>query len=402
MEKVIKAIKRLKEEKNEPLCSYLYDLVHLRKHVEQVTGMLPENCRMYYAMKANSEKEILETVYPFIEGFEVASIGEVKKARAVSPTVPVIFGGPGKTDDELAGGILENVQLFHVESMQELKRLAIIAEQLDKKVSVLLRMNLRGPFPSATLHMAGRPTQFGIDEAQAEEAIQLALSCPSLQLEGFHFHSISNNLNHKRHIELINIYFEKAKDWSQKYDFPLAYINVGGGIGVNFSDLHQSFHWDGFTDELQRLIVQENMQDVTIIFECGRFLTSSCGYYAVEIIDIKETHSKAFAVIRGGTQHFRLPVSWQHNHPFTIIPIEKWRYPFERKAVGSQEITIVGQLCTPKDVFAKDVMIEELRIGDIIMFLYTGAYSWSISHHDFLSHPHPQQLFLQEESVLKV
>ncbi|HEY9577087.1 MAG TPA: siderophore biosynthesis PLP-dependent protein, partial [Pseudobacillus sp.] len=248
----------------------------------------------------------------------------------------------------------------------------------------------------------GRPTQFGIDEAQAEEAIRIALSYSSLQLEGFHFHSISNNLDHERHIELINIYFQKAREWSQKYDFSLAYINVGGGIGVNFSDLDEQFNWGVFTDKLQQLIEQEKMNHVTVIFECGRFLTSSCGYYAVEVIDIKETHGKTFVVVRGGTQHFRLPVSWQHNHPFEIIPVEKWRYPFERKAITSQEATIVGQLCTPKDVFAKDVAVEKLQIGDVIVFLYTGAYSWSISHHDFLSHPHPQRLFLQEESVLQV
>lgn len=401
MKKVIEVIQRFKEEKNEPVCSYIYDLDHLKKHVEFVTRTLPENCRMYYAMKANSEERILRTVQPYIEGFEVASAGEVKKARAVNGSVPIIFGGPGKTDKELTIAISENVKLFHVESIHELKRLAMIAEYLNKKVSILLRVNLRGPFPSATLHMAGRPTQFGIDEAQVEEAIQLALSFQSLQLEGFHFHSISNNLDHKRHIELLTIYFQKAKQWSRKYEFLLKYINVGGGIGVNFSDLNQQFKWELFTDELQQVIDREKMQNAAIIFECGRFLTSSCGYYAVEVIDIKETHGKTFVVVCGGTQHFRLPVSWQHNHPFDIIPLEKWQYPFERKAVVDQEVTIVGQLCTPKDVFAKDASIDQLRIGDVIVFRYTGAYGWSISHHDFLSHPHPQHLFLERENALK-
>ncbi|KAB7706221.1 siderophore biosynthesis PLP-dependent protein [Bacillus aerolatus] len=401
MKKVIEVIERLKEKNDEPVCSYIYDLDHLKKHVESVTRTLPQNCRMYYAMKANSEERILRTVHPYIEGFEVASIGEVKKARAVNQNVPVIFGGPGKTDKELTGAILEDVKLFHVESIHELKRLAMIAEYLNKKVSILLRVNLRGPFPSATLHMAGRPTQFGIDEAQVEEAIQLSLSYQSLQLEGFHFHSISNNLDHERHIELIHIYFQKAKQWSQKYEFPLMYINVGGGIGVNFSDLHQQFNWNHFTGELQQLIDREKMQTVTIIFECGRFLTSSCGYYAVEVIDIKENHGKTFVVICGGTQHFRLPVSWQHNHPFELIPFANWPYPFERKTAANQEVTIVGQLCTPKDVFAKDVSINQLRIGDVIVFHYAGAYGWSISHHDFLSHPHPQHLFLERETALK-
>jgi 2-[(L-alanin-3-ylcarbamoyl)methyl]-2-hydroxybutanedioate decarboxylase len=402
MKKVIEAIRLIQEEKDEPICSYIYDLDHLKKHVEFIIRKLPQNCHMYYAMKANSEERILSTVHPYVKGFEVASIGEVKKARAVNASVPVIFGGPGKTDTELTSAIIENVQRFHVESINELKRLAMIAETLNKKVSILLRVNLRGPFPSATLHMAGRPTQFGIDEAQIEEAIQLALSYQSLQLEGFHFHSISNNLDNKRHIELIRMYCQKAKEWSQKYEFPLIYLNVGGGIGVNFSNLEQQFNWELFTGELQQIIDQENMESVAIIFECGRFLTSSCGYYAVEVIDIKETHGKTFVVVCGGTQHFRLPVSWQHNHPFELILLQRWHYPFERKAVVDQEVTIVGQLCTPKDVFAKDVSIDQLRIGDVIVFLYAGAYGWSISHHDFLSHPHPQHTFLETENKFKV
>lgn len=401
MTNITEWIHRLKEENDEPVCSYIYDLDHLKKHVEWVTGALPENCYMYYAMKANSEDRILKAVQPYVHGFEVASIGEVTKARVVSRDIPVIFGGPGKLDKELTSAIKQNVTRFHVESIHELNRLALIAENLNKKVSILLRVNLRGPFPSATLHMAGRPTQFGIDEAQIEEAIQLALSYKSLQLEGFHFHSISNNLDDKGHIELISVYFQKARLWSKKYAFPLTYINVGGGIGVNFSDLNQQFNWDVFTSELRQLIDREKMASVSIIFECGRFLTSFCGYYAVEVIDIKQTHGKTFVVVRGGTQHFRLPVSWQHNHPFDIIPAKSWNYSFDRKRVVDSEVTIVGQLCTPKDVFAKDVSIDEVRIGDVVVFLYAGAYGWSISHHDFLSHPNPGHLFLERENALK-
>jgi len=399
LRKVIEKIEQLKRETNEPICSYLYDIDHLCEHVKWVTSQLPENCHMFYAMKANANERILKAVYPYVQGYEVASIGEVKKARAIHAEVPVIFGGPGKTDEELENAISENVQLLHVESLHELKRLSFIANKWKRNVSILLRVNLRGPFPSATLYMAGKPTQFGIDETNIDEAIEYALTHPNIQLEGFHFHSISNNLDDGRHLELMKIYFQKAKEWAGRHQFPLTTLNVGGGIGVNYHDLEQPFNWERFTANLHELVRQEEMQQVQILFECGRFLTASCGYYAVEVIDIKENHGKTFVIVRGGTQHFRLPVSWQHNHPFHVVSVEEWSYPFERTAVIKQEVTIVGQLCTPKDVFAKDVHVHELRMGDVILFFYTGAYGWSISHHDFLSHPHPKHLFLERERV---
>ncbi|KYD18540.1 hypothetical protein B4119_4067 [Parageobacillus caldoxylosilyticus] len=349
---------------------------------------------MFYAMKANSETSILKAVYPLVSGFEVASLGEIKKARAISPTVPIIFGGPGKTDDEIKGAITHQVQLIHVESIQELQRIAWMAEQLKTTVSILLRVNLIGPFPSATLHMAGIPTQFGIAEDQMDDAIRFALSRSSLKLMGFHFHSVSNQLDANSHLQLIRLYIQKVKQWKKRYNLSISYVNAGGGIGVNYENLAQQFDWNTFTNRLKELLEKENFQDTKLIFECGRFLTASCGYYAVEVLDIKENHGKTFVVVRGGTQHFRLPVSWQHNHPFEIIPIEKWTYPFPRKGVQQTNITIVGQLCTPKDVFAKDVFVHHLRIGDIILFRYTGAYGWAISHHDFLSHPHPKHIYL--------
>jgi diaminopimelate decarboxylase len=57
-------------------------------------------------------------------------------------------------------------------------------------------------------------------------------------------------------------------------------------------------------------------------------------------------------------------------------------------------VTVTGELCTPKDVLARDVRVESLRAGDLLWFHSAGAYGWSISHHDFLSHPHPRHLFL--------
>lgn len=123
---------------------------------------------------------------------------------------------------------------IHVESLYELQRLNAILEEENRQQSILLRANLSGPFPEATLHMAGRPTQFGISEEEMDTVIQKALALPYIHLEGFHFHSISNNLDAELHLRVMALYFQKAKSWAEKHQFELQHINLGGGIGVNY------------------------------------------------------------------------------------------------------------------------------------------------------------------------
>ncbi|MGH3548518.1 MAG: hypothetical protein ACRDQU_10500 [Pseudonocardiaceae bacterium] len=144
---------------------------------------------------------------------------------------------------------------------------------------------------------------------------------------------------------------------------------------------------DGLGAAIERL-----PRGVRLIFELGRFLVAGAGWYAAEVIDLKHTHNRRFAVLRGGTHHFRLPAAWGYSHPFAVLPIEAWRYPFARPEVRSVALTVAGELCTPRDVLARDVWVQRLRVGDVLVFPLAGAYGWEISHHDFLSHSHPAQL----------
>ena len=118
------------------------------------------------------------------------------------------------------------------------------------------------------------------------------------------------------------------------------------------------------------------------------------GAYVTEVLDVKSNHGACFAVVRGGTHHFRLPASWGHSHPFTVIPVDEWAYPFPRPGGRGRPVTVAGELCSPKDVLARDVPVDEVRAGDLLWFHHAGAYGWSISHHDFLSHPHPRRVFI--------
>lgn len=382
--------------RDEPVCLYAYDLDLLGRHVENVVAAIPGRLKMFYAMKANSAEPVLRTVAPLVAGFEVASGGEVARARAIDAHVPMIFGGPAKTAGEIADALRAGVLRFHAESVLELRRISASARDLGTVAEVLLRVNLSGPFPDATLAMAGRPTQFGIDERLLPDAVDAARTLPGIHLAGFHLHSVSNVLSAADHLRMLELYRDKVLGWEDAFGLRCDVLNFGGGIGVDYADLEAQFDWPGFTAGLADLAGTFPGHWREIDFECGRFLVATCGTYAAEVLDVKRNHDVHYVLLRGGTHHFRLPASWQHSHPFTVLAVDDWPHDFPRPEVRDAPVTVVGELCTPKDVLARDVPVARIRVGDVVLFSHAGAYGWEISHHEFLSHPHPERLFLAD------
>ncbi len=377
----------------EPVCAYLYDLDDLRLRTTRLRAALPEQCALYYAVKANSDAPVLRTLLGVADGFEVASFGEIERVRSVNAEVPIAFGGPGKTDAELEGALRLGVGLIHVESALQLSRLDAVARRQGRCADVLLRANPAYGLPGATLQMGGSATQFGIDEALLPDVLALSRTMPNVRVVGLHVHAGSNSLDADTHLALIGHHIALAKRLRDLHGLTLEWLNVGGGIGIDYQNPERHFDWDRFCHGLAALL-HETAPNTSIVFECGRFISAGCGCYVAEVIDLKRNHDKWFAVLRGGTHHFRLPVSWQHNHPFQVLPNDQWDYPFPRPVVERLPVTLCGELCTPKDVLAREVPVERLRVGDRIAFTMAGAYGWHISHHDFLSHPHPERVFI--------
>ncbi|NWO07759.1 MAG: type III PLP-dependent enzyme [Alteromonadaceae bacterium] len=379
---------------NIPISVYYYDLDHLAQRIRWITDNLPPQVQFYYAIKANSDAPVLDTLAPHVHGFEVASLGEVRQVRNASPATPLAFGGPGKTPVELEGALDAGVELYHIESRLQLVRLNTLAAESGKVVKVLLRVNPRFDLPDATLQMAGKPTQFGIDQTQIGDLLESLPTYSNIRCVGFHFHALSNNLDASSHLLLVHSYVEVVRAWQREYDLAIEVLNIGGGIGINYTPGGIQFDWRRFCQELEYYLEREEV-GFKLAMECGRFVTATMGCYVTEVTDVKISHDEHFAILRGGSHHFRLPSSWQHNHPFQVLPTERWNWPCPRPGVSAQSVTLCGELCTPKDVLAKGVTVEKLRAGDVVLFEKAGAYGWHISHHDFLSHPHPDRIYRQ-------
>jgi diaminopimelate decarboxylase len=378
----------LATQQTEPLCAYLYDLNALEQHIKQMRHVLPQNVELFYAAKANPSTPILKTLAPYVDGFEAASGGELFHLHQQQLNKPLIFGGPGKMPSELAQAIELDVEAIHVESLTELQRIGSLTETLKRPASIFLRMNIDiGDITLSKLAMGGKPTPFGLDETELNNALTLLRDYPQIKLKGFHFHLMSHQLDVDRHLALMQRYFQVVKAWQAKFELGELMINLGGGMGINYRNPEQHFPWMEFCDKLEFLIAKEQIQGWKLRFECGRYISAPCGYYVMEVLDIKQNLGEKFVIARGGTHHFRTPAAQSHDHPFTIV--KNKLPPVISQPIHHEQATLVGQLCTPKDVLARNQHIEQIDIGDYVVFTLAGAYAWNISHQNFLMHEPP-------------
>lgn len=388
-ETVKAAIWRLSKTAKDPLSAFVYDLPALQSHIQYMIEALPPRVELFYAIKANSDRAILNTLAPWVHGFEISSGGEIERLQACEQTLPFIFSGPGKLDSELTAALENNVTAIHIESLQEIVRLQSIASRLQRVQTVFLRINPSLPEQfSSRLTMAGRATPFGVDEKDIGDAIRAIEAAPNLSLQGFHVHAMSHQGSLDKHKALIAFYLARWQEWRGLAQRPenITHMNVGGGIGVNYMQSRQ-FDWPAFCEGLDGLLKSTPNAPV-LRFEPGRFISAFCGYYVMQVLDKKHSHGEAFLIARGGTHQFRLPVAQGHDHPVIHLPIK------EKRPVQKQTWTLVGQLCTPKDVLSRDVALTHCEVGDLLVLPLAGAYGYNISHVDFLCHPRPNICYL--------
>lgn len=363
-----------------PVCAYVYDTAALRERAAAVRAAFPDGTTLLYAVKANGHPDVVRTLADACDGLEVASGGELALAVTAGAR-QITFGGPAKTDGELAAAVAAGARI-NVESAHELRRLARVA---GPGIQISVRVNRAGLGLTGSHTMTGAPTPFGVDEAQLPEVLALAAGLPNVEVTGFHLHAVSNNLDAAAHAAFV----ADAIDWAARTAFEfgvdLRVINVGGGLGVDYLG-DATIDLNALRKGLSGLVVPP---EVELVVEPGRILAADAGWYAAEVLDLKTTHGRTFAVLRGGTHHFRLPAAWRYSHPFSVLPVDEWPYDFERPAVAGIEVDAAGELCTPRDVLTRGQRVDRLRVGDVLVFGRAGAYGWDISHHEFLRHPPP-------------
>ena len=212
-------------------------------------------------------------------------------------------------------------------------------------------------------------------------------------LIGFALHAVSNNLDAAAHAALRRPTRCAGRSAAaRRHGLPLETVNVGGGFGIDYTGAAR-FDLDVLADGLAEAARRAARRRAAGLRARARYLAADAGWYAAEVLDLKRNHGRWFAVLRGGTHHFRLPAAWGYSHPLHRAAGRRVG-PAVRPARRSptSPVDAVGELCTPRDVLTRDQPVTRLRVGDLLVFARTGAYGWDMSHHDFLRHDPPEFL----------
>ncbi|MDP4504095.1 type III PLP-dependent enzyme domain-containing protein [Nonomuraea turcica] len=366
-----------------PVSAYVYDGEVAAERARELRAALPEWAAVYYAVKANSFPGVVAALAPYVDGFEVASESELDLALGLTGTARVVAAGPAKSVPVLTALVRAGVEAINAESLLELHRISRIAVAEGTTARVALRVNPAEIPVTGSLHMGGVPSQFGVAEPDVPEVLRAAARLPGLDLVGFHVHAASGNLDAESHAA----YLRWCLDWSVRTaagnGVELRHVDIGGGIGVAFED-EKPFDVARFGELAGQA---EPPPGVRVLLEPGRFLVADCGWYAAEVTDVKTSYGRRFVVLRGGINHFQLPTSWDIVHNIAVLPIERWPEGCPRPAAGDAEVTVVGELCTPEDTLLRDVRVDRVRAGDLVVFPNAGSYGWEFAMHAFLGHP---------------
>src|ERR671920_336961 len=386
-------ISRIAEEHGTPF--YLYHGEMIVERVRRVREAL--GTEVAFSLKANPNLAVCQLIASQREaGAEVASSGELVVARAAGfEPEDIVFAGPAKTEEELKMAVEEGIFAVNVESLNEIDRLAAIGEREGRRIGVGLRINPAAQLMGSQMRMGGTVGQFGLDQADLDEAVQRTLSHPQLILRGIHVYTATQVFEVEPLLEHCRNIFEIALEAADYAGHPLEMIDFGGGFGVPYFEKMAEFDLERFGEGFRELLStyrsNPRLEGCRFLFELGRYLVADAGVYVTRAVDVKRTRGKTFVVTDGGMNH-HLTATGNMGQVF------RKSYPLlnlsRMGGVPEEGVAVAGPCCTPLDMFGTNIPLADPEVGDLIGVFYSGAYGFSASNLGFLSHPAPAEVLL--------
>jgi diaminopimelate decarboxylase len=371
---------------------YAYDRQALSDRVAELRRALPDELHLHYAVKANPMPALVRHMAGLVDGFDVASAGELAIAlEAGMDPQRVSFAGPGKSAAELREAVAAGINI-HVGSEREMVELHRLAGELKVRPRVAVRVNPDYQLKTAGMKMGGGPAQFGIDEERVPDVLRL-IDIRRVEFRGFHIFAGSQNLNAASIIEAQNLTLALAERLARDAPGPVLDLNIGGGFGIPYFPGERPLDLAAVGDNLRRLAARArtSLPHARLILELGRYLVGEAGYYICGVVDRKISRGRVFLVTDGGLHH-HLAASGNFGQ------VIRKNYPVvignRMDEEGATPASVVGPLCTPLDLLADNMMLPPAGPGDLVVVLQSGAYGFSASPRGFLSHPDPVEILV--------
>ena len=338
-----------------------------------------------FAVKANSNLAILNILAKNGAGFDIVSGGELKRVVAAKGDVEkIVFSGVGKTSEEIKLAIEKNILAFNVESEDELSRIQEIANSLNKKASISIRVN---PNVDAKTHpyisTGLKENKFGVSEESAFDLYKKAKLLDSIEIEGIDCH-IGSQITDLKPFEDSMKKLIKLVDRLEEEGINIRHIDIGGGIGIRYDDEKTI----DFNEYAKIISSQIKERKIKILMEPGRVITADAGLILTKVEYVKKTKDKNFAVIDAAMNDLMRPSLYGSFHKILNI---------SNTTEGKNKFDIVGPICETGDFIGKDRLMS-IEPDNILVIMDTGAYAMSMSS-NYNSRPKLFELMIDKDKI---
>ncbi len=322
-----------------------------------------------YAMKANSSLAVLQTFAQAGLGFDIVSGGELARVLAAGgDPSKVVFSGVGKTATEMHAGLDAGVKCFNVESLTELRLLSQVACAKGRKAPVSLRVN---PDVDARTHpyisTGLKGNKFGIAHDQAVQAYQLAASLPGLHVTGIDCHIGSQITRVEPYLDALDRLLDLVEA-VEAQGIPLHHVDVGGGLGITYTDERPPDASELVASMLSRLDARGQAQR-EVLLEPGRSLVGNAGVLLAQVLVLKPGDAKNFCIVDAAMNDLMRPAMYE-----AWMGIE----PCLARDGPALDWDVVGPVCESGDWLGRDRALAVAE-GDVLAVLSAGAYGMSMA-----------------------
>lgn len=372
---------------------FLYDADAINQRIKRIRELFKGLVKVFYAVKANPNLELLRAVRDAADGLDISSGGELKQASlAEFDMADLSFAGPAKTAAEIAASIERGVGCISVESMRELLECAEIAKQLGMRANIVIRINPQFLNRSFGMKMGGKPVQFGIDEEEIGDILATVLANEqNLNFQGIHIYAGSQCFDAVGIAEGVKNVIGIVKRIEANTHLTCKTINLGGGFGVSHGEGGQEMD----ISELAAILVPilqpfRNSSNIEreIIFELGRYLAADAGIYVSRVVSSKESRGKTFFIVDGGLHHHLAAAGTFGTALRTNYVLKNLSRPHASRI----RCNVAGPSCNPTDLLGVDVELPRPEHGDLIAVMKAGSYGFTASPLLFLGRDTPAEL----------
>ena len=342
--------------------------------------------RICYAVKANSNLAILQTLAALGSGFDIVSGGELARVlKAGGDPGSVVFSGVGKQDWEILFALEQRISCFNVESASELRRIARLAAATDAIAPISIRVNPDvDPNTHPYISTGLKENKFGVSVEEAMTLYQEATGLDSLKVVGVDCHIGSQITELTPFLDALTRVLALVDELEARA-ITLQHIDLGGGIGVQYQD-EVPIEIGAFASAIGQAM---GGRPQSLMFEPGRMIVANAGVLLTTVNTLKGNDEKNFAVVDAAMNDLIRPAlysAWQKVTPVTLKGDD---------ASPEKHWDIVGPVCETGDFLAKNRMLS-LEEDDLLAILSAGAYGFVMSS-NYNSRPRSAEVLVSGE-----